>query len=200
MRPEIAALLEQPPEHIDEPTLRELAHLASLPLAKPIPATKDEILNHLQFMASVLAFQDVDLTTGKNRLAVYYATLKDHPRDAIAHMARTACETLVFFPKPVECLEILRSYTATDRRTLDRLKGLVFQQRQRNFEILLLSIRDGQLTQEEINALTDHTKSVAHERGYLRRFDDGRFEWREPKPLEDERPNKITEELNDEHQ
>jgi hypothetical protein len=199
MRPEITAILEQRPEHIDEPTLCELAHLASLPLAKPIPATKHEILNHLDFMASVLAFKDVDLKTGKNRLAVYYKSLMDFPNEAIAHMARTACDTMIYFPKPVECVTIIRSYLSTDQRAQDRLKGIVFQQRQRNFETLLLSIRDGQLTQEEINDLPDRTKSIAHERGFLRRFDDGRFEWREPKPLEDERPNKITEELNNEH-
>jgi hypothetical protein len=188
MPPEIRDLIslpiDQAIERIDGPTCRQIEALANAPLAPLAPATKDEILNHLEFMASVLPSKDVDLRTGKNRLAIYYRFLMEHPPQAIAHMARRACAEFDWFPTPKQCLALLDDWHHPDKSAKARLGIIAQRYRQARYDQLMRDIRDGKFDQAAIDAFPDGVKRAAETYGYLRRMDDGSYIWRAPMRIE----------------
>jgi hypothetical protein len=82
----------------------------ALPADRPNTATQDQIERHLEFLAATLPSRAIDDESGKRRFAVYVSLLDGFSNDALAHMARRACETCDWFPTPKQCLELAREY------------------------------------------------------------------------------------------
>lgn len=144
-------------------TLRQWA--LNNPAPRPEPAADTQILKHLRYLHSVLASRSVDDNSGDHRFAVYLSVLRKYPNDALAFMARTACESLKWFPVPSECLEILGRYKPpeTDQENALRLCGTFMQDA---FERWLANLQDG----NPIGDVPERWINIAVERGALRRL------------------------------
>ena len=83
----------------------------SQPASRPTTASRDQIEQHLEFLAATLPSKAIDTETGKRRFAVYVSLLDGLSNKALVHMSRRACETLDWFPTPKQCLELAREWT-----------------------------------------------------------------------------------------
>lgn len=134
---------------------------------KPEPAAIDQLSRHLAFMAATLPSKTVDDHTGKMRTAVYARILGGYSNDALAYMARTACETLDWFPTPRQCLEILKGYTSpiSDR---ERALMLCSAYSQVRFDDWIARLERGEVSQNEVDTIHERWRLMAWERGLLR--------------------------------
>ena len=152
--------------------LREWAD--NLPAQRPIAASNDQLAKHLSFMAATLPSKNIDDDGGKMRAAVYCKLLEGHSNEALAYMARTACETLDWFPTPKQCLSILEQY-----RTPDSPRAVALQQchtfTQRQFEDWIALLKAGDASAAAINSVPDRWRRIAYEQDVLRRLPDGSY-------------------------
>jgi hypothetical protein len=147
--------------------LREWAH-STTPLH--VPASKPELVRHLDFMNATLPSKNTDDETGKMRASVYFSILSGYTNEALAFMARRACTTLDWFPTPKQCLEILADYRAPVSEQANAI--LTCQQfTQDAFDTWLANVSDGQ----PIGDVPDQWKRIAAERGVLRLMQDGGY-------------------------
>lgn len=137
-------------------------------------ATISQLSKHLSFIAATLPSKNQDEESGKQRVAVYARLLEGFSNDALAFMARKACETLDWFPTPRQCLEILDRYRApaTDR---DRALSFCHSFGQAQFEEFIAAFEGGQATDDSVTLVPEQWRRIAMERGYLRRMADGSF-------------------------
>ena len=138
------------------------------------PATTSQISKHLSFIAATLPSKNQDEESGRQRVAVYSRLLAGYSNDAMAFMARRACETLDWFPTPRQCLEILDRYSppASDR---DRALTFCHAFGQKQFEDFIASFESGEATDETVALVPDQWRRIAVERCYLRRMPDGAY-------------------------
>lgn len=141
--------------------LREWA-LATLP-ERPEGATLDQLARHLEFIAAVLPSRANDVETGRKRVAVYASILSGHSNEALAHMARRACESLEWFPSPKQCLEFLAEYRTprSDQETA-LLTCAAFTHK--SFDAWIRDLREG----GPIGDVPDQWKRIAVEQGAMR--------------------------------
>ena len=119
-------------------------------------------------MAAALPSRGVDADTGRRRAAVYASVLAGWTNDAFAYMARTACQTLDWFPTPKQCLDILATYPAPvdDRAVALRLCQDYQHDR---FETWAANVRAG----SPIGDVPARWLRIAVEHGFVRRLEDG---------------------------
>lgn len=153
------------PETVDE--ARALKAWAILQDDAPILASPGQLSRHLEFMAATLPTKAMDEEGGKKRVAVYARILGDFSNEALAYMARRACETLDWFPTPRQCLDILREYRepATDR---DKALMLCHRFWQGRFEDFIAALKAGTATDDDVAAVPETWRKIAMEQGYLR--------------------------------
>lgn len=130
-------------------------------------ATVNQLAKHLSFMSATLPSKNTDEESGKMRVAVYSAILRDFSNDALAYMARKACERYDWFPTPRQCLEILDEYRApsTDK---DRALMLCHNYWQGQFEDFMDVLKAGDATQDIVDSVPRRWRMIAMEREYLR--------------------------------
>jgi hypothetical protein len=121
-------------------------------------------------MAATLPSQAVDDESGRKRFAVYVALLSGFSDEALKHMARTACQTLRWFPVPVQCLELAQAYRAPAGEREATLR-ICHDFAQGAFERWLMNISEGQ----PIGEVPEQWLRIAVERGPLRRLANGAF-------------------------
>lgn len=118
------------------------------------------------------------------RAAVYAAILSDFTNDALAFMARRACETLDWFPTPRQCLEILREWQEPVSAK-ERANSLCLSYWQGRFDQFVTALEDGSATMFDVEKAPDRWRRIAEDRGLLRRMDDGsyviRAKWQGPR-------------------
>jgi len=152
-----------------------------LPVAAAPPADPTELARHFEFLAATLPCRAVDDDTGRKRFSVYAKMLSGYSNDALAFMARTACERLNWFPTPHQCIEIIAEYVAPPApRALAERYCLDYQHNR--MTAFLDALRDGTATQDAVDAVKERWRMIAAERGYLRRLDDGAYVIR-PRPF-----------------
>jgi hypothetical protein len=142
----------------------------SLPLDQQPAAPQERIEQHLAFMAATLPSQAVDDESGRRRFAVYVTLLSGFSDEALKHMARTACQTLRWFPVPIQCLELARAYRAPAGEREATLR-ICHDFAQRAFQRWLANISEGQ----PIGDVPEQWLRIAVERGPLRRLTNGSF-------------------------
>lgn len=143
------------------------------------PATTQQLAGHLSYIAAALPRQAADEITGKKRTVVYARILGSYSNEALAYLARTACETLEWFPTPKKCLDILATFTPAPGDK-DKALSLCQQFWQSRFEQFAGSLRDGTAQQADVDAVPEQWRRIAVERGYLRCLGEGRYVIRKP--------------------
>lgn len=157
------------PTTVDEcNALREWAQ--TTPCEVPQPASSDQLAKHLSFMAAALPSKNVDDTTGKMRATVYASLLRGYPNEALAFMARRACQSLDWFPTPKQCLELLAEYKQPESAQTKALR-LCQDFTSTQFDRWLANVRDGQ----EPGDVPESWMRIAVEQGVMRRLDDGSY-------------------------
>lgn len=161
------------PQPVSLPTTMEeadaLRDWASLTSPAPAaPATHDQLARHLEFMQAALPSRANDAETGRKRFAVYATILSGKSNEALAFMARRACETLEWFPSPKQCLDILAEY----RPPAPPQSHALIACRQftaARFDEWLAALRDG----GEVGDVPERWQRIAVEQGVMRRLEDG---------------------------
>jgi hypothetical protein len=148
--------------------LREWAQTA--PTEHAPAATTEQLGKHLAFMAAALPSKGLDEMTGKMKVAVYASLLGGHSNEALAYMARRACQTLDWFPTPRQCLDLIAEYRppVSNRETALRLCS---DYTAAQFERWIANLIDGQ----QVGDVPDQWKRIAVEQGAMRRLSDGSF-------------------------
>lgn len=149
-------------------SLREWAQ--NSPSERQPAAPREVLAKHLSFMAAALPSKGLDEMSGKMKVAVYASLLGGFSNEALAFMARSACQTLNWFPTPRQCLEIIADYRPpeTDQETALRLCQAYTSE---TFERWISNVIDGQ----PIGDVPDQWKRIAVEQGALRRLSDGNY-------------------------
>lgn len=147
--------------------------------AESVPATVEpisppQLAKHLSFMAATLPSRSVDDETGKMRFAVYVRILGRFSNEALAYMARTACETLDWFPTPKQCLAIIEQYREPLSERDEALRLCARFTRDR-FDGFIAALAAGAMTDEEVNNFPEQWKRIAVEQGHLLLTDDGTY-------------------------
>lgn len=153
------------PETIEE--ARSLKVWAESIDDRPTAATPAEITKHLTFLAATLPSRSQDETSGKMRFAVYSSILSEYSNEALAFMARKACETLDWFPTPKQCLDILRDYPKPGSEKELALSHC-YDFWQGKFEEWVALIASGNATQADVDAVNRRWRAIAMEQGHLR--------------------------------
>ncbi len=148
--------------------LREWAQ--ATPVERQPPAGREALAKHLSFMAAALPSKGLDEMTGKMKVAVYASLLGEFSNEALAFMARAACQTLDWFPTPRQCLDLIADYRppVSDQETALRLCQDYTSE---SFERWIGNVIDGQ----PIGDVPDQWKRIAVEQGAMRRLNDGSY-------------------------
>jgi hypothetical protein len=133
-------------------------------------ATTDQLAKHLSFMAAALPSKGLDEMSGKMKVAVYASLLGGHTNEALAFMARRACQTLDWFPTPRQCLDLLAEYRPP---TSDQERALALCQDYSTdkFNRWMTNLSEGQ----PIGDVPEQWMRIAVEQGAMRRLADGRY-------------------------
>ena len=153
------------PESVEE--ARALKAWAEAQSDRPTLATQTQIGKHLAFLAATLPNRNADEESSKMRFAVYSSILSEYSNDALAFMARKACETLDWFPTPKQCLDILRDYPRPGSEK-DLALSYCHAFWQGKFEKWVALIASGNATQADVDAVNRRWQSIAMEQGHLR--------------------------------
>jgi len=158
----------KPTSDTERAALREWAQ--NSPSERQPAAPREVLAKHLSFMAAALPSKGLDDISGKMKVAVYASLLGGFSSEALAFMARTACQTHNWFPTPRQCLEIIADYRPpeTDQETALRLCQAYTSE---TFERWIGNVIDGQ----PIGDVPDQWKRIAVEQGALRRLSDGSY-------------------------
>ena len=140
------------------------------PFERPVAAPQAQIERHLAFMAATLPSQAIDDESGRKRFAVYVSLLSGFSDDALAYMARKACQTLRWFPVPVQCLDLVREYRPPVSEREETLR-LCHDFAHASFDRWIANVADGQ----QLGDVPDEWKRIAVESGLVRRLDDGGY-------------------------
>jgi hypothetical protein len=158
-----------PPTTFEESrALREWAE--NQPLTVTNAAMPYQLTKRLQYMDATLPTRKSDDLNGEMRTTVYVSLLTGYSDEALAHMVRTACATLDWFPSPRQCLAILADYRppASDRDTALRL---CHDFAENTFSRWMANVADGQ----PIGDAPERWFRIAVEQGVMRRLADGKY-------------------------
>jgi len=127
--------------------------------------------------------RSLDDDGGKLIAATYARMLGSYSREALAYMVERAIAELKWFPTVAECRDMLADWRRDDEAVAVkyRAQGIVGTRNAREIESFyarhdadLAGLRDGKVTQEELDGMPDFTRSVAEAKGYVSLVD-GRF-------------------------
>jgi len=136
--------------------------------------TRDQLVRHLEFLASVLPRKAVDTDTGRDSVAVYFRMLSAFTDAAIAYMSERIIATHKWFPTPSECLAVMVHYRAPPpAKEVARHNVQAFLQAR--MESFLERLARELVDQTEIDAQPDQWKRIAENNGLLRLTDDGGY-------------------------
>jgi hypothetical protein len=124
---------------------------------------------------SQLPRKEADELKGELMKNTFERLFSAQPREAIDFLALEALKRCKFFPTPAECNAILEEWKRSDPafRLKERAKLIVRRERQARFDDTNQALKLGQLSQEQIDALSDWQKAVALGLGYLQQLEDG---------------------------
>jgi len=160
---------------LGEITLAECDELRTLALAMPSendPVSPRQLSRSLEFMESTLPSKNSDEQAGQMRTAVYIRIFGGYTKEAIAYLVERACKECDWFPTPKQCLEILADYTpqpSIKQQALHRCEKFS----QAMFDQFIADMRDGPITQSQIDNAPERWKRICVETGLLRREGDG---------------------------
>jgi len=176
---ELDALPDMPTEA--QWAMVEATAIAPLPALSPCdPATFAKLL---RTMRAAMPMRSLDDDGGKLIAATYGRMLGNYSREALAYMVERAIAELKWFPTVAECRAMLADWRRDDEAVAvkHRARGLIasrdnaaihsFYERH---DANLIRLRNGEMSQDELDDLPDFTRRVADAKGYIT-LSDGRF-------------------------
>jgi hypothetical protein len=156
------------PERLDDAQLAMVQHLAHLPVPQLPPAPEKHFLQCMRTLRLLPTRGDDDLS-GELRLALYRKHFGSMPAAALSYLVEQATLTCRFFPTPMECKAILDRWSRTDGpwRAQQYAQLRASREVQARFDATMQRLRDGDVTQAEVDALPERWKSIAACQGYL---------------------------------
>jgi len=164
-KPQLAKPPIRLPETVEE--AKALRIWADTQDDRQTPASPLQITKHLTYLATTLPSKTQDDTSGKMRFAVYSSILAEYSNEALAYMARRACEELDWFPSPRWCLETAGKYRPPVSEKEQAL-ALCHRFFQGKFEDFIFALTHGTADQDMVDSTPLQWRKIAMERGYLR--------------------------------
>jgi hypothetical protein len=128
-------------------------------------------------MQATLPRRGADDLSGELLVAAYRRSLGHHPKDVISYLSQYAVDHCKWFPTIAECREIIDKWERRDEHVIRhrRAKLAADRERQTRFNELMAKLSRRELTDDQVNALSDYQKRVGETRSYLWRNADGSY-------------------------
>lgn len=166
------------PERLDDGMMQKLEAVISCPAIQPEACPPQHLDKALMAMMAALPRQGKDAVSSAVMLRQYVLKLSKHPKEAIDHLWSASIDRLKWFPTVAECNEIIAEWTsraAEQRHAKDIAGSRIKREKQARFEDAMRSLRKGELSQAEIDALPDKWKRHAVTAGHLWLLKDGAY-------------------------
>ncbi|WP_333837947.1 hypothetical protein [Novosphingobium sp.] len=158
--------------------MQKLEAVISCPAIQPEACPPQHLDKALMAMMAALPRQGKDAVSSAVMLRQYVLKLSKHPKEAIDHLWSASIDRLKWFPTVAECNEIIAEWTsraAEQRHAKDIAGSRIKREKQARFEDAMRSLRKGELSQAEIDALPDKWKRHAVTAGHLWLLKDGAY-------------------------
>lgn len=169
------------PERLDDAQLAMVQHIAQLPVPQLPAAPEKHFLQCMRTLRLLPTRGDDDLS-GELRLALYRKHFGQQPASALSYLVEQATLTCRFFPTPMECKAILDRWSRTDGpwRAQQFAQVRAAREVQARFDHAMLQLRDGEMTQAQVDALPERWKRIAACQGHLW---EGTYQLRRVRPV-----------------
>ena len=159
---------------LDDQELAILDDLATSPLPALPPCDDGDFVELIRALTTLPRRADDDVT-GKLRISLYHRKLGEYPHAALQFMVSTVLDELDWFPTIAQCKAILARWGRDDEAVNRKAAAanLARAERQARFDDVMRALDRRELDQASIDALPEHVRGVAAERGFLRLHDDG---------------------------
>lgn len=163
------ATLQALPERLNDDQLALCQRVADLAIPAMTPVD-DEHFTRCMRMLTVLPDRKGDDLTAELRIALYRRHFGSYPREAWSHLTERATLTCKFFPSPQECKAILDQWNRSDGpfRAHQLAQTRVRNELQLRFTDLVTRLREGKVTQQEVDALPERWKRILAVQGFVR--------------------------------
>jgi hypothetical protein len=170
------SILANLPERLDDQQLATVQAIASLPVPTLPPAPEKHFLQCMRTLR-LLPTRGDDELSGELRLALYRKHFGQLPAAALSYLVEQATLTCRFFPTPMECKAILDRWSRTDGpyRAQQLAQLVASREVQARFDHTMRQLRNGEMSQEQVDQLPERWKRIAATQGLLR---DGTYELR----------------------
>lgn len=167
---------------LNDTQLAELERVAAIPLPALPPCDERHFTQCLRVMTAALPRQGSDDLSGELFIAAYKRKLGHMPKDQINYITDQALERCKWFPTIAECMGIGAEWERNDEAVRNQANAIaaIGREKQQRMEEAMQAMRDGTISQGEIDALPPRWQSIGETRGYLRRDDDGGYALRSP--------------------
>lgn len=162
------SVLTNLPERLDDAQLAVVQHIASLPVPVLPAAPEKHFLQCMRTLRLLPTRGDDDLS-GELRLALYRKHFGNQPAAALSFLVEHATLNCRFFPTPMECKAILDKWSRTDGpyRAQQYAQLRASREVQARFDATMRQLRDGELSQVQVDALPERWKRIAACQGLL---------------------------------
>jgi hypothetical protein len=156
------------PERLDDAQLAMVQHIAQLPVPQLPAAPEKHFLQCMRTLRLLPTRGDDDLS-GELRLALYRKHFGQQPASALSYLVEQATLTCRFFPTPMECKAILDRWSRTDGpwRAQQFAQVRAAREVQARFDHAMAQLRDGEMTQAQVDTLPERWKRIAACQGHL---------------------------------
>lgn len=167
------------PERLTEEQYQRVKAISRSDLPNLPPADEKHFMKCLRILLAVLPKRSADEISGELFVAAYQRKLGHYPNEAINFMADKAMGQCQWFPTIFECLEILSNWRRDDEAVHRRILAMKIASREREmrqqerWELEKLDRWD--ITQEQIDAMTDQAREFCVSVGQITKTEDGRF-------------------------
>lgn len=166
------------PARLSDDMLAKLQEIVERPIEHPEPCTPEYLSKALMGMLAVLPRSGKDSTTGAVMMKTYAAKLGKFPKGAIAHLWNKSIEECQWFPTIAECISMANEWVS-EAKTLIHARSIaasrISREQQLRFEDAMVALRQGKMTQDQVDALPDLWKRHAETAGHLWRLKNGEY-------------------------
>jgi len=172
--------LANPPERLNDEQLAEAERIAREPLPDLPPVDAKFLAQCLRMMLAVLPRQNADDIAGELFVAAYKAHLGGYPREVIEYLTHRATGECKWFPTIAECREKLADWRRDDDALHRRNRAQSLVNRENRLRALdnytpqkPPALRE--ITQDEVDRMSETMIELGLSCGAIRRTEDGRF-------------------------
>lgn len=182
---ELQAVLAALPDRLADAQLDLVQSIAKAPVGKPEACPVDHFDKCMRSML-ILPRKASDEIGGKLRAELYHRKLGEYPVAALSYLVSTALERCHWFPTIAECIDILGPLTewSHDAKRRDFCKVRAGKELQARLNDALARMREGAITQAEIDALPEQWKRIADCQCLLRQVEGGGYVLRKLIPID----------------